>query len=377
MKLSLEHKIVLLCSRGTLHESHREELRNMISISLDWKEIFFQATVHRTLNLLFYHLRKLNLLDSVDQEVRRLMEINYKAIGMRNTEYFTQFTKIGEEFNKRGIGAAVLKGMLLCGSVYPAIETRYFNDLDFLVKKSDIKAVTESLTVLGYVQGHYDQKTEKVVEASKKQKIYHQMTTHELQVFLKMSENPFAKVLEVDINHNILWVGNCPYEVDHELMLSRLIEVEINGTKALRLNYEDCLIQLCCHLYKEATILHWIKDLKDLKIYKFADIQIYIEKYGSKINWQDLLLFVKANKLEKVVYYVFHYVNLMYEETVPAHILVSIEPKNKRFLDEYGIENSEPSVWEFAFFTRLFDSNRVLSTVNTGASTFYATRDSL
>ncbi|NLK34663.1 MAG: hypothetical protein GX301_04340, partial [Gracilibacteraceae bacterium] len=30
------------------------------------------------------------------------------------------------------------------------------------------------------------------------------------------------------------------------------------------------------------------------------------------------------------------------------------------YLDEYGIENQEPSIWKVDFFTRLFDTNRVL-----------------
>lgn len=377
MEFGNERRLILLCSKATLSESECNEIKNILANNIDWKEVLFQAVTHRTLNLLYYHLRSLSLLKGVEQEVKKLMDMNYKLIGIRNRAYLNEFGRIANEFNKRSIRAVVLKGMLLSSTIYPEIETRYFNDIDFLVKKSDISEVTDAITSLGFVQGQYNESTDKIEEASKKQKMFHQMTTHELQEFLKKSDNPLVKLLEVDINHNILWVGNCPYEVDHDQMINRALEVNINGSKAFMLSHEDCIVQLCCHLYKEATILHWIKDLKDLKIYKFADIQIYIDKYMNDINWSRFLKFVKENKLEKVIYYVFYYVNLMYKGTLPEELMREIEPQNKDFLEEYGIENNEPSRWNFDFFTRLFDVNRVFAIEQIDSKDFYSLKNQL
>ena len=38
----------------------------------------------------------------------------------------------------------------------------------------------------------------------------------------------------------------------------------------------------------------------------------------------------------------------------------AMEPESKEYLDEYGIENEKPSKWQFDFFTRMFETSRVL-----------------
>lgn len=379
--LSNEQELILLCSRGVLSLPQQERVREILADNVDWKEILFQGVTHRILNLVYFQVKSLGLLDTIEQEIRKLMEINYKAIGLKNRIYLDALKDISDAFRENGIKAVILKGILLAPVVYPAIETRYFNDIDFLVKKQDISKLTQVLNTLGFIQGDYDEQTGKIAEATRKQKMFHQMTTHELQEFVKVANHPFVQLIQVDVNHNILWVGNCPYEVDNELLIDRAVQTTINGNiQAYRLDCEDFIVQLCCHLYREATILHWIKDLKDLKIYKFADIVIYLEKYKNLMNWGKFLSYVKENKLEKIIYYVFHYVNLMYGDVVPHDVMQEIGIENKKFLDEYGIEGDIPSRWKCDFFTRLFDTNRVLEVYgnpNASKEDFFSLRNQL
>ena len=51
---------------------------------------------------------------------------------------------------------------------------------------------------------------------------------------------------------------------------------------------------------------------------------------------------------------------MMFGELVPREVMDSLRPDDLTYLDEYGIENREPSVWKVDYFTRLFDTNRVL-----------------
>lgn len=267
--------------------------------------------------------------------------------------------KLVAGFNEKDIKVAILKGNYLSYEVYPAIPTRTFNDLDLLINLDDASEVVEVAEQMGFIQGELDDKTHEIVPSTRKQKLYHQMTTHELQMCLKKTENPFVEVVEVDFNHNILWKGNCPYSIDTKALLDRAERLKIISSRAYVLNKEDCLLQLCCHLYKEAVVINWISDARDLKLYKFADIATYIMKYEADINWTKLLELSHEYKCEKVIYYVLYYVEYLYGDVVPGDVLKAYKFDNYNFLNEYGVENEEPSQWKIKFNERLFDLNRI------------------
>ena len=55
-------------------------------------------------------------------------------------------------------------------------------------------------------------------------------------------------------------------------MMSHVQTVNNQGVKLETLNKYDFFIHLCCHLYKEATTLPWVKMGRDMTFYKFCDI---------------------------------------------------------------------------------------------------------
>jgi hypothetical protein len=357
--LSLERQLVLMASIE-VKEERCEEFKEIINNRLDWADVLFQMITHRTINMFCYNLKKFKLFDMLEKEVQRLLQSQWQVYSERNNFYLNELALLLQELEKYNIVVPVLKGNLLASIVYPAIETRIFNDLDLIIRLDDIVPVTKALEKLGYVQGHYDEERNEIIEATRQEKILQQMTSHELQEFQKLSSNKFAGLVQVDVNHDILWKGNCPYKVDTRDLIARALPVEINHVKGYMLDYIDNIIQLSCHLYKEATLMIWITDLRDLKIYKFADLFMYISKFYRQIDWEQLTERVKAYNLEKVIYYNFHYIEMMFGKIIPADIMADLKPADLSYLDEYGIENKEPSVWEFDFFTRLFDTNRVL-----------------
>lgn len=359
-ELSLERQLVLM-SAVEMEDSQGEKLKRIIEEGIEWSEVIYQMVTHRTLNMFRYNLKKFNLFDSLEKELQRLMNTQWLVFGERNRFYLERLGEILKEFEKNKVIVPVLKGNLLASIVYPSIETRIFNDLDMLMTLEDVVPVVKALEHLGYIQGNYEEEKDIIVEVSRKEKVLHQMATHEIHQFLKLSDNKFAKVVEVDVNHDILWKGNCPYKVATRDLIGRAIPVEINTVKGYMLDYIDNIIQLCCHLYKEACLMIWIASLKDLKIYKFADLHMYIRKFSECIDWALLIERVREYGLEKIVYYNFYYIELMFGEIVPQFVKDQLRPFDLSYLDEYAIENKEPSKWEFDFFSRLFDVNRIMN----------------
>ena len=358
-KLSSERKLVVCCSKGMLLEGEAEYVKQLLTEKLDWKEILFQAVSHRCLNILYYHLRELDCLKAVDGETLKLMKNQFELAKIRNTFYYKELDTIFEEFNKENIKAAILKGNFLSREVYPEIETRTFNDLDMLISLNDASKVVAAVEKLGYIQGDYDAKLNQIVPSTRRQKMYHQMTTHELQECLKLTDYPFTKILEVDFNHDILWKGNCPYKICTEEFLERADKIKIEQSEAYVLDREDCLLQLICHLYKEAVVINWIAEARDLKLYKFADIATYAIKYQNEIDWQKLITRAHNYKCEKVVYYVLYYVQYLYGDVIPDNILEQFTFDNYDFLNEYGVENENVKYWKSEFHERLFELERI------------------
>jgi len=358
--LSLERKLVLMAS-VEVNETQGEEFTKILDNQLDWSDIMFQLITHRTINMFYYNLKKFKLVGKLEKELQRLLDAQWQVYGERNGHYLKELTEVLKAFNEYGVVVPVLKGNLLASTVYPALETRIFNDLDMIMKLEDVEPVTKALEGIGFVQGHYDEDKKEIIAASRKEKMLQQMVSHELQEFQKLSDNKFASLVQVDVNHDILWKGNCPYKVATKDLIERALPININGVKGYMLDYIDNIIQLSCHLYKEATLMMWVSDLRDLKIYKFADLHMYINKFFDKIDWEMLVQRVSGYSLEKVVYYNFHYIEMMFGEIIPEAVMNRIRPSDLSYLDEYGIENKEASTWEYDFFTRLFDTNRVLT----------------
>jgi len=358
-KLSLERQLVLMTA-VEMDESQSGRLKEILDEKLDWSDVIFQMITHRTLNMFCYNLKKFGLFGVPEKEIQRLMESQWLVYGERNRCYLGHLSEVMTALKKYNVVVPILKGNLLASLVYPAIEARIFNDLDLLMKLDDVNIVTKALEEAGFIQGFYDEEKGVVVEATRKAKVLTQMVSHELQEFQKVCDNPFAKVVQVDVNHDILWKGNCPYKIDTKDLIKRAVPIEINGVGGYMLDAVDNIIQLSCHLYKEATLMIWITDIRDLKIYKFADLYMFIKKFYSDIDWKLLVDRVKGYGVEKIVYYNFHYIEMMFGELVPREVMDSLRPDDLTYLDEYGIENREPSVWKVDYFTRLFDTNRVL-----------------
>jgi hypothetical protein len=358
--LTVEQRIILMSS-VELSEKDEKDFSMLFKQKLNWPEMLYQLTIHRTMNIFYYNLKKYNLTRNLDKEIKRLLESQYRIIGERNRFYAKELTSVITALRGKGVVSPVLKGNYLASAVYPSIETRVFNDIDLLILIEDVNKITETMESLGFIQGNYDEASNTIQPASRKDKIFHQINTHELHEFQKISINPFAKLIEIDFNHNILWKGNCPYNIPAKELIDRSIKIPLAGNFVSILDPIDNIIQLSAHLYKEATMMMWITDLRDLKIYKFADIFMFITKNYNSIDWDSLVERIKGYHIEKVVYFAFHFIGRMYGRIVPDKVLTAISPGDLDYLEEYGIEDSKPARWCNDFFIRLFDTDRVLT----------------
>jgi len=238
----------------------------------------------------------------------------YKTLSFvynRNIETTRLFKKhlayLAKILNQANLKYALLKGAFLSTHLYKEGH-RTSNDIDVLVNSDDISKIQGLLEDNGFIQGKYDENAKDVVAASRKEIIQSRMNFGETIPFIKiMDGNP----LEIDINFSVDFKPSSQSIIVPE-MLDASNEVYFGDAIFKTLNSYDFLIQLCCHLYKEATTYDWVKLRKDLMLYKFSDINVFLHKFGDKQYFTELTKRIRYLNAEKECFYTFENSSIIY-----------------------------------------------------------------
>lgn len=117
--------------------------------------------------------------------------------------------------------------------------------------------------------------------------------------FVKKVED---KILEIDINFSLNYK---PENSDSrvEKFLERREYVKLDNSAYFTLNQYDFFIHLCCHLYKEATTISWVEKGRDLQLYKFSDINLFMRNVLSTLDMNILIDRINEYQVQEECYY--------------------------------------------------------------------------
>lgn len=216
-------------------------------------EMFGKHLANRMGSVVYGVLSKEGLLDMINREYRTVLKILYENSVQKNKLYTDQVSYIDSIMKGTEVPYALLKGAILCPE-YPE-GYRTSNDIDILVSSKDLNPVSSILFNEGFRQGYL--KNGIFREATRGEIVRVRMSRGETVPFIKQTENGY---LEIDIN----------FSFDYRSDMSHVTEKVLNKTG--RLDPDDFLIHLCCHLYKEASTLPWIVMKRDMTLYKYLDI---------------------------------------------------------------------------------------------------------
>ena len=126
--------------------------------------------------------------------------------------------------------------------------------------------------------------------------------------------------------------------------------IQTNAVVISTLSETDFLIHLCCHLFKEATTYDWVINRRDLMLYKFSDINVYVHTYGNKIFFRSLYERIKYFGLEEECYYAFENSSIIYPRLllIPGYrcLLQSIRPNNVDYMKQI-VYPKERTLYEY------------------------------
>lgn len=251
---------------------------------------------NRMQGIAYNTLRKNDLLGKIDREFRNSLSAAYEQNIQKNKSFAVCVKKLSDILYRYNCNAAMLKGAYLC-SHYP-LGCRTSNDVDLLVLPKDVTAVGNALAAEGFAQGYI--RGGEFVPASRHEIISSRMMRGETVPYIKEVNLPFMRFFEVDINFSLDYKnGNDDILED---MLKNISFKEKNGISIPTLDDSDFFIHLCAHLYKEATTLPWIKMHRDMTLYKYCDIYMFLTEM-TDLNIQKTFERATALGMEKICAY--------------------------------------------------------------------------
>lgn len=192
---------------------------------------------------------------------------------------------------------AFIKGSFLISALYQPGQ-RTANDIDILVNERDIGELQSILKQNGFQQGYFNGNL-KFFPADRSQILMSRMNYGETVPWVKLID---GRPVTVDLNFSVDYKPNGSNDIVRKL-LEYCTTVTVDDYELRTLAPVEFFIHLCCYLYKEATTYDWVRRRKDLMLYKFSDINVFLHKYGKKQFFEDLTKRVRELGVEKACYY--------------------------------------------------------------------------
>lgn len=313
-----------LCSFKT---ENKRSLSRLLLSDYDRDFILGKLYMNRMAGVAYGVLEKNELLKEAGRELRFALNTAYQYNVIRNESYYKCIDMLAERLSGCGKKYAMLKGAYLCGK-YPS-GYRISNDVDLLVMGKDVTLIGKQLKKAGFAQGYI--RNNEFVPAGRNEIIMSKMMRGETVPYVMEVNLPCMRYLEVDINFSLDYKNSGDETV--EKMISCAETAHVGGTSFPTLCREDFIIHLCEHLYKEATTYPWVKDGRDMTLYKYCDI--YYMLNGISAGEADrLFLRIKELGCETACYYaIYSTAKLFGINDTATHILLDeLAPDNLSFL---------------------------------------------
>lgn len=329
-------------------------IKALMDTPLNYPYILGQLLYNRAGAIAYYTLLKCGLLKNTNREFRNSLKTSYKAGINKTDELYTVLRYLYTVLKDADFRYAVLKGAFLA-KLYP-LGLRTSNDIDILIAPENITALSNILKAAGFKQGYI--RNEVFTAATRAEIINSRMNRGETVPFIKELNNSCVTYLEVDINFSLDFK---PQDNDDTVknILSNLRDFGDDIPKTL--SETDFLIHLCVHLFKEATVMSWINSGRDLSLYKFCDIYLFISTYQSQDFYKKLKNRILNLGLNKECYFSLFCTSKLFNITDLSllDLLNAIKPDNSESVNRV-IDPAMNKVYEYdiEIKERIFCSNR-------------------
>ena len=327
--------------------------------NIDWVSVLGFLNIHRIGTCFLNRAKKLGI--SMPAQVKKALENQKAANSKRNSEMSVYIRELAAEFEASYLQYAFLKGSLLTNAsmFYPYVNMRLLslirhpdlrrtimecsqsvlygngertsNDIDILVKPSDISKAGDILNRLGYIQGTWDADKKEAVPYTREEILSRRMNRGETAPFIKKSDSGLFEFAEIDINFSTDHLPGSS-RLTADMIDGSLLYTDKSGSEIRGLDSRYNLIHLILHLYKEATVYSMVMRNKACELYKYYDIYLIMKKrlYNEKL----FINSVEKYGIEKEVYFVLYNLAEIFDTLDISNILNRFRPSDSSYLSK-------------------------------------------
>jgi hypothetical protein len=248
-KTSCPEKLLLLyCARTKMQTAIANKIRELAAGPLDWNLLLSEAAENSVTPLLARQLSAVasDLIDPAHNV--RLRELT-RANALRSLVLTAELIAIMNQFHSAGIQAIPYKGPVLAAQAYGDMTLREFEDLDIVLRQSDITKANEVLVALGY-----------------RPKFPWILTSGAAAAVVPCEYNyrDDARRMMVDL-HTERTLRYFPVPPDIGDLVRRLVPASLSGHELLTFASEEGLPLLCIHGSKDFwDRMSWTADIAEL-----------------------------------------------------------------------------------------------------------------
>ena len=228
----------------------------------EWRGLFRLAGIHNVLPLVYeavYQEPSLMKEQALASSVRQQVTQQVIAQTMRTAE----FLELNRRLNAAGIRPLVVKG-LICRDLYPQPDHRPSSDEDLLIPAERFDACHRVMLDFGMHSAANENEMATAYEIP-----YRKAGS---PLYIELHKHLFPPESDAYGDMNRFFEG----------VHSRAVQVEIQGETVCTMSPTDHLFYLICHAFKH--FLH-----SGFGIRQVCDIVLFANKYGSRIDWMQVL----------------------------------------------------------------------------------------
>lgn len=290
-RMSPEKELLLLSITPDLDLERKKKIEEIIKLPLDWQMVTKLASTHGITPLLYYNLKKIQLLDSLNPEVSSYLQDMYLYNLKRNITLWKELSFVLNLLKNEKIELLLFKGIILCLTVYPDPALRKFADIDAIIKENDLPIIREILKNRGYVE---------------KKQISSFLFTQEINQDISLYLELHTKLKPLR-----------PYEVKIDELWQRSKEKDIFGSQVRFPSWEDTFILLCLHIKKHSHCM---------SLRFICDIAWVLNSYGDKLNWDYVQKITVKNHISNNIYFCLYLSNEILGIPLPPLVLERFNP---------------------------------------------------
>lgn len=261
---------------------------------VDWRYLIQLARRHAMLPIVYQALSS-TYPRAVPKAMLNLLRARYYDTARYNLMLATELLRVLKLFEAHAVPAIPLKGPILAVGVYGNLALREFDDLDILVRKSDVRAATELLVAEGY-------------------RITPGMTDEQIESWLRSPYHCDYTLISNDglVKIELHWgliTKHFGVTLDHEAWWDRVETVSLGRTSVPSPSPEDLLLYLCVHGGKHL----WQRFLW------LCDVARLIETHPT-IQWTRVMKEAHARGIQRMFLLALYMANELLEIALPENV---------------------------------------------------------